>query len=419
MKNTVKKAAAVMTAIMMLLSFAGCAAAYASAEDLMKGITASKPAEDPQALIKGGAKAADLALRLCKACYEKDKNTLVSPLSVLCALAMTANGAENETLAQMEKVLGMSKEELNSFFLSYMKALDACEGGTLNLANSIWFTASDGFKANPGFLQTNADYFGADLYKTTFDGSETPRKAINSWVNEKTRGMIAEIVDKIPDNIVMYLINALAFEAEWEQIYRKEQINGGVFSNADGSKTDAELMYNEEGMYLQTENAEGFIKNYKNADFAFVALLPKEGSTVRDVIDSLDGETLQKLLASPEYTAVQTAIPRFSVEYGSELSEILKAMGMPDAFSDSKADFSGMGESADGKIYISRVLHKTFISVDGKGTKAGASTAVEISTKGANPNSIKRVYLDRPFVYMLVDRTTDLPFFIGTMENMK
>ena len=356
-------------------------------------------------------------MKLCKACYEKEKNTLVSPLSVLCALAMTANGAENATLTQMEKVFGMSRNELNRFFLSYLKALSSGEGGTLSLANSIWFTDSNRFSVNKEFLQTNADYFGAELYKTTFDGSEKPLKAINGWVKDKTNDMIPEIVDKIPDNIIMYLINALAFEAEWEQIYRKEQVHEAVFNNADGSTSNVELMYSEERMYLETEDLTGFIKNYKNGDYAFVALLPKEGSTVMDVINSLDGETLQKLLASPEYTMVQAAIPRFKAEYSAELSEVLKAMGMPDAFDENKADLSGIG-TADANIYISRVLHKTFIAVDEKGTKAGASTAVELTTKGAAPSSIKRVYLDRPFVYMLVDRTTDLPFFIGVMENM-
>ena len=419
MKNTVNKTAALMAAIMMLLSFAGCAAAYASTEDLMKGITASNIAEDPQALIKGKTNAADFALRLYKACYKEGENTLISPLSVLCALSMTANGAEKDTLAQMKAVLGMSRDELNSFFLSYLKALRSAEGGTLRLANSIWFTDHDSFAVSKDFLQTNADYFGAELYKTKFDGSEAPKTAINNWVKDKTDGMIPQIIDRIPDNIIMYLINALCFDAEWQHIYRQTDVREGQFTCADGLKNTVEFMYSEEGMYLQTENATGFIKYYKDADYAFVALLPAEGSSVSDVLSSLDGEGLQALLSSPEHCVVRAAVPKFECRYSAQLSEVLAAMGMPDAFDDSRADFSGIGRSSAGSIYISRVLHKTYISVNEKGTRAGAATAVEMDTKGVSPIYIKQVWLDRPFVYMLIDTAANMPFFIGVMEDLE
>ena len=418
MKSSFRKTAALLAALIMLLSFTGCAAAYATAAtDLMKGVTASKQTEDPQALIKGGAKAADFAVRLFKASYEKDKNTLISPLSVLCALSMTANGAKNNTLAQMEAVLDMSKDELNSFFLSYLNALAAGKNGTLRLANSIWFTDSSDFSVNKDFLQTNADYFGAELYKMAFDGSEKPRKVINSWVKEKTGGMIPEIIDRIPDNIIMYLINALAFDAEWDRIYKKNEVRDGQFTCSNGQTKTVKFMYTDEYEYLETENAVGFIKNYKDCEYAFMALLPGEGSSVSDVISALDGKVLLELLSSPQSSTVMTAIPVFKSDYGIELSGVLADMGMPEAFDESKADFSGMG-TADGGIYISRVLHKTSIEVNEKGTKAGAATAVEMNSKGMAPGYIKQVYLDRPFVYMLIDRTTNLPFFIGVMENI-
>ena len=384
----------------------------------MKDVIASNQTEDPQVLVKSGAKAADFAARLFKACYEKGQNTLVSPLSVLCALSMTANGAEKNTLAQMEKVLGMNRKELNSFFLSYLKALRSSENGKLSLANSIWFTDHERFTVNKQFLQTNADYFGAEIYKTTFDGSDAPKNAINNWVKEKTDGMIPEIIDRIPDNIIMYLVNALAFDAEWARIYTEHQVNDGEFNNADGTRKTVSFMYSEEGQYLQNAKATGFIKDYKGGDYAFAALLPNEGVSIEELISFLDGAVLQELLASPESVHVQTAIPKFETEYSAELSQMLKAMGMPEAFDPDYADFSSMGHSDGGNIYISRVLHKTFISVNEKGTRAGAATVVEMQDKSAAFFEVKRVYLDRPFVYMLIDRTTNLPFFIGVMENI-
>ncbi len=425
MRSIFRKTAALLMALVILVCAAGCAApvpsgpaAVASAvTDLMKGITASNKTEDPQALANGGPKAADFAARLIKACYKDGENTLVSPLSVLCALAMTANGADRNTLAQMEKTLGMDTAELNSFFLSYMKTLASKKNGKLSLANSIWFTDDKSFEADQRFLQTNADYFKAELYKTRFDGTDAPKNAINGWVKEKTDGMIPEIIDRIPDNIIMYLINALAFDAEWQEIYYERQVRDGQFTNAGEQKKTVPFMYSQEHEYLETANATGFIKNYKGGDYAFVALLPKEGSTVAELVASLDGEALTALLASPEGAQVQAAIPKFETKYSAELSKVLSAMGMPEAFDEDRADFSRMGKAA-GNIYISRVLHKTFISVNEKGTRAGAATAVEMDTKSAAPFNMKRVYLDRPFVYMLIDRTTNVPFFIGVMNEM-
>jgi serpin B len=115
---------------------------------------------------------------------------------------------------------------------------------------------------------------------------------------------------------------------------------------------------------------------------------------------------------------VKTAIPKFESDYSVEMSDILKSMGMTDAFDGGLADFSGLGKSADGNIFISRVIHKTFITVDEKGTKAGAATAVEMETLSAPMEEPKTVYLDRPFVYMLIDCETNLPIFIGTVTDM-
>ena len=424
MKGIYKRSLAALLALVIIACAAGCgaapsgpAAAAGTIVDLVKGITAQDKAEDPLALTKGGAAATDFAVRLVKACYKTGDNTLVSPLSVLCALAMTANGADKNTLAQMEEVLGMSKDNLNSFFLSYMKSLAANKNGKLALANSIWFADDSSFEVNRDFLQTNADYFGADLYKTVFDHTDAPKDAINNWVKEKTDGMIPEIIDQIPANIVMYLVNALAFDAEWDHIYRQDQVREGQFNNANGQKKTVKFMYSEEHEYIETAEAIGFIKNYTEGEYAFVALLPKEGSSVADVLAGLDGAGLQKILASPQGATVQTSIPVFESGYSAQLSDVLAAMGMPDAFDENKADLSKLGKGSN-TLYINRVLHKTYISVNEKGTRAGAATAVEVTTKSAMPVNIKRVYLDRPFVYMLIDRTTNMPFFIGVMENM-
>ena len=399
----------------MAVNLTGCTMKV-QAKDLMEGITPNN-VNALDDLSSQNADVTDFAIRLFKASNENGKNTLISPLSVLCALAMTANGAEEETLAQMEEVLGMTTEELNLYLYSYVKNLPQGDKYKLSLANSIWFTEDERFTVNQDFLQTNADYYGADIYKAPFD--KQTLKDINNWVKQNTDGMIPEILDQIPPEAIMYLVNALAFEAEWSEIYEKHQVKDGEFTKEDGTKQDVKFMYGSEGTYFEDENATGFMKRYKGGKYAFVAMLPNEGVTVSEYIASLDGESLNALLANPQYATVHTSIPKFETEYKVEMSEILQGMGMTEAFDMYNADFEGLGTSTGGNIYISRVLHKTFISVGEKGTKAGAATIVEMKDgAAAEPTEPKEVYLDRPFVYMLVDCENNIPFFIGTMMDV-
>jgi len=399
----------------MAVNLTGCTTTV-HAEDLMEGVTPNSVTALND-LSSGSVDATDFAIRLFKQTNEEGKNTLISPLSVLCALAMTANGAEGETREQMEAVLGMSVEELNLYLYSYINALPQGEKYKLSVANSIWFTDDDRFTVNQNFLQTNADYYGADIYKTSFD--KQTLKDINNWVKNETDNMIPKVLEDIPDAAIMYLINALAFEAEWTEIYEKNQVRDKTFTKEDGTKQDVELMYSTEGKYLEDENATGFVKYYKERKYAFVALLPNEGVTVSEYVNSLDGASLAALLANAESRSVETAIPKFESEYDIEMSSILEAMGMSNAFNVTFADFTGIGDSTEGGIYISKVIHKTYIQVGEKGTKAGAVTAIEMNDGSAGPpDEIKQVYLDRPFVYMLIDCETNTPFFIGTVMDV-
>ena len=209
------------------------------------------------------------------------------------------------------------------------------------------------------FLQTLTDYYRADVYAAPFDNQTC--KDINNWVEENTDGMIPEILDQIPPNAVMYLINALAFDARWSETYQKYQVREGDFTKEDGTIQKAEFMYSTEHSYLEDEQTTEFVKYYKGGKYAFVALLPKEGISLSDYIGSLTGESLHELLAEPADTTVYASIPKFTSEYSVEMSEILKAMGMTSAFDPATADFTGLGSSTAGNIYINRVLHKTYI----------------------------------------------------------
>ena len=411
-----KKLIALLLVFAMALGMTACS--QVSANDLMKDVPAKAVDVLPN-MDAGAAAAADFGVRLFKTSIEEGENTLISPLSVLYALAMTANGADGETLAQMEQVLGMDVDNLNSYMLAYLNLLPESKDYKMSLANSIWFKDDPDFIVEQSFLQTNADYYGAGAYKAAFD--EGTRNNINNWVKEHTDGMIPEILDEIPDEAIMYLVNALAFDAKWADEYEEHQIREGRFTMEDGTRQDVDMMHSEEYTYLEDDLATGFIKYYKDRKYAFVAMLPNEGVSVSQYVDSLTSEHLRELLNNPQDLTVFASIPKFETEYDIEMSEVLQEMGMTDAFDYRVADFSKLGTyNVDGmNICINRVLHKTFISVSEQGTRAGAATAVEMVAEGAMEIvEFKEVVLDRPFVYMLIDCETNLPFFIGTMMNV-
>ncbi|MBR5447839.1 MAG: serpin family protein [Clostridia bacterium] len=383
------------------------------ATDLMAGVTAN-PVGVQNYLAEQSETATDFAIRLFKEASKDGGNVLLSPLSVMSVLAMTANGAEGDTLRQMEDVLGITRDEMNLFIYSYVNTLPQSDYYKLKVSNSIWINENTGLVANKDFLQTNADYYGAGVFKLPFN--KKAEKMINDWTHESTDGMVPKIIDDIDPNSVTYLINALVFEAIWDDMYEKSSVKEGTFTKEDGTEQKAEFMYATDEKYIEDELATGFVKYYLANKYAFVALLPNEGVSVDEYINSLDSAKICEMLDSPIHTAVYTAIPKFETEHSVNMKDVLSAMGMTDAFDSVKADFSGIG---DAELYIGDVVHKTHIIVNEKGTKAGAATSVELNYKGMlDEHDPRQVYLDRPFVYMIIDCDNDLPFFIGTMTDI-
>ena len=422
MKKIIMKLMAITVVVSLIIGTCGCSVGpkAVKAADLMEGIK-PQSGTSSKTLDEYSAQVTDFALRICKECAansDKMPNTLVSPLSVLLALSMTANGAKGETLSQMEKVLGLSVSDLNGFAYTYTNLVKnrSAKYAKLSIADSIWFANDRAFNVNHDFLQLNADYYGADIYSAPFDNSTL--KDINNWVSNKTDGMIPKILDRLTDEAVMYLINALCFDAEWVETYEESDVRIDTFTPNEGAFVQVPFMHSFESRYLQDVNSAGFIKYYKGGNYAFAAILPVIGMSPEEYLSTVDGAHIVDMLNNAQYCSVITSMPKFETDYSVEMSDILKAMGMPLAFDRNRADFSGIGTTDTGKLYISRVLHKTYIVVDEKGTKAGAATVVEDANGASSPGEMpKEVYLTRPFIYMLIDCNNNIPLFIGIMNN--
>jgi len=392
---------------------ASCAS-NAKASDLMHGVTPAKVNDVPPDNMFIGSMA-NFSLELFKKSVKERESSLISPLSVALALSMAANGAGGTTLAQMEGLLGgeIPLPDLNEYLRGYTNRLPSESKSKFLIANSIWFRDnSDRLKVSPDFLQRNADYYGADAYKSVFDSKTV--KDINGWVNSNTDGMIKEILDEIESKNMLFLINAIMFDAEWWNVYTKGNMVDGYFTDIGGTMVNAEYMRGAEYSYLDDGMATGFIKPYAGGVYSFAALLPNKDVPISEYIDSLSGAGFLDTLKNAQHVLVTTTMPKFKYEFMLNMNDVLIALGMPDAFSIEDADFSKMATSPEGNIYISKVLHKTFISVDELGTKAGAVTSVGSDSAGTSERP-KNVRLDRPFVYAIIDNATNLPIFIGAV----
>ena len=345
---------------------------------------------------------------------------LISPVSVLNALGMVANGAGGDTLKQLETAAGMSLNQLNDFLYTYRMSLPtACKSCTVSLANSAW--VREDFRVEDDFLRSCVNYYGAEMYRSAFDGSLVTD--LNRWVSQKTDGMIDRLLEQAPDALTMlYLVNAACFDARWDTPYTKADLRTGQpFTAADGTRQTADYLTGTESIYLSGNNVTGFLKPYDGGKYAFVALLPDEGVTLEDYLENLTGEHLYKLITDHRSADVQVSIPKFDARSELELEEPLKDMGITDLFNVSTADLRSIGSAPSGNnLYVFSVLHKTYLELDESGTRAAAATVVEAGAGAAPPSEdVKTVTLDRPFLYMIVDTHACVPLFMGTVTSME
>ncbi len=360
------------------------------------------------------------AFNVFKSMYnaESGKNLFISPLSISIALGMTLNGARGETYNEMQTTLalqGLTNEEINTNYRRLLDLLPALDPAVdIGVANSIWTRL--GYPVMPAFLEINKTSFDAVVREIDFD-DEGAADIINAWVNEKTRGRIDAIVDKpIPAYVVMYLINAVYFKAAWQITFDKELTKPAMFNTFGGPQRSIDMMSRSDSMlYFESSTYQAVDLPYGNGAYTMTILLPKEyGQAAFDsMIDGLTQESWTAITSSFTDQKVVLSMPKFTLRYEKDLNDILKAMGMPTAFT-AAADFSGI--NPDDQLFISKVRHKSFVEVNEQGTEAAAVTSVEIGRTSVDPD-IYFVTLNRPFLYSIRERETGTIIFTGALMN--
>ncbi|MBN1559945.1 serpin family protein [candidate division KSB1 bacterium] len=348
---------------------------------------------------------------------EKDKNIFISPLSVSMALGMTLNGAAGETRAAMQRTLDfgdMSAVEINDAYSSLIKLLTSIDPLVqFEIANSMW--AHNDFPVRQDFINTNRTFFDAMISTLDFR-SPSALKTINGWVDQKTHSKINKVLDDIPPDAVLYLINAIYFKGTWTFEFKKKETNDETFFVTENERVQAPFM-------RQTHDSLPYFENdlfqiidlpYGNKQFSMTIVLPANDKSVNDVVSQLRGENWSTWLGSLRRQKGTIQMPKFKLEYKKSLPGVLSAMGMGIAFSDA-ADFSGI--NAEKRTAISDVIHKTFVDVYEEGTEAAAVTAVEISLTSVGPAPGFFMRVDRPFIFAIREKSSGTILFIGKIVN--
>lgn len=401
----------------LCLMLAASACTSAQSGNLMSGIKA-KPVTESEAAQQQVTKAVtDFSWNLFQQALLEDDNVMISPLSAHVILSLALNGADGKTREEMLSSLsldGLSVDALNQGIENWLKTLSGKDAkAKWQVANSIW--VNKGYDINKSFLETGATYYQADAQTLDFTAPVT-LDTINGWVKDKTNGKIEQIISEIKPGVMMYLINAVWFNAEWLQPFKKESTRPGSFQTADGA-VEAPFMNQLAPIgTIQSPLGEGIILPYTDERFAFVAILPNAGTTPRELVQQMQMSDLVKMVETQEEKLVQLSLPKIESNYKAELTPMMQAIGMKDAFVEGVADFSKMSGNGEKDLYISSILQKTYIRVDEKGTEAAAATVTEMTT-ASMPMIDKEMVFDRPFLYAVVDVENGMPLFLGVMEN--
>ncbi len=361
----------------------------------------------------------DFSVDFFKHQIEDDENTIVSPQSLYFALGMTINGANGDTQQELINTLckGSDLQEFNDNISALINQTDT---KTCNIANSIWLRDVQDLSLNSEFKKSSEEYFKSEIYTKKFDGKFVD--TVNKWVSKNTDGMIDTILNEVPsEDTMMYLINAICFDAKWNDKYDDVQINeNGKFTNSKGDIQDVVMLNSTEDTYLCDEQSTGFLKYYLGGKYAFMGILPNEDVSINDYMESLTGDSFINLYRSKisgNSVNVKVTIPEFKCTSEYLLNDTLKDMGISSAFDEFSVDFSNMIDSNTYKLYMGKVIQKAYIQVDRNGTKASAITSISMNDATAMLETYQ-VYLDRPFIYAIMDTDTELPIFMGVVNNI-
>ena len=355
----------------------------------------------------------------------KNRSIVCSPLSITYVLSMVNDGATGTTEQELEQTLGFHKggiQAVNDYCKNLIDNLPHVdEKVQLNIANAIF--VNDKYQLKKQFQQDMANYYDAKAEALDFSSPSTLDR-INGWCDEKTRGMIPTILERVDPRTVSYLLNAIYFKADWASMFEKNETREEVFTTPDG-ETRVPLMHQNVYMnYLRNDQYAAVSIPYGNGQWMMTVMLPEDGKTTDDVISSLAAsgwstDFLKNPLREARRYAVDLKLPRFETAFDTDdaggLIELLKGMGIRRAFDGNSAEIPNMCENGD--LYISMMKQKAKIKVNEEGSEAAAVTiaAVNFTSAVADTQEPPKAtfHANRPFVYLIHEQSSGVILFVG------
>lgn len=357
-------------------------------------------------------------------------NIFFSPYSISTCMAMIYTGARGNTEAQMSRVLGFgtNQQQFASTFGQLQNALlsdQQTNAIELNMANALWTQL--GFPFLPAFLQTATNQYQANVNQADFiTNPEAVRQSINTWVAQETQDKIQDIL--APKSITaatrLVLANAIYFKGAWTYTFDETNTSIQPFYLSSTSEVQVPLMHQpfvDVGnkmspmfRYVQNPDFQALELPYGSNQISMLLLLPTRIDGLGDLEQKLTPSFLSNVLAQMPLQQVEIFLPRFTNESSFNLGSTLSQMGMPDAFAQGVADFSGMDAMHD--LFLSFVIHKAWVQVEETGTEAAAATVGGASTSGRIPPP-PPFRADHPFVFFIRDTQTGSLLFMGRLTN--
>ncbi|MEX2604306.1 MAG: serpin family protein, partial [Gracilimonas sp.] len=330
---------------------------------------------------------------------------------------MTMNGAKGETYEEMKETLAfydLDLTEINEGYQYLIELLSTVDPKVqMEIANSVWSRL--GFEVEEEFMEALREYFNAEARELDFSDPAAV-DIINGWISDKTHEKIPKVLDEIPENVVMYLINAVYFNGSWKYEFDPEVTKEQNFYLENGESVQAEMMsqQNHFAHYI-TDDVQMIDLPYGDSLFTMTLLMPGNSETPLDefIASDLTSETLDGWYQQLSSDTVGVYLPKLELEYKIPLNEVLKEMGMTTAFT-GNADFTGI--NSGGGLFISRVLHNTYLNMDEEGTEAAGVTVVEIGITSVGPQ-IPVIRFNRPYVMIIREQSSGTILFMGKIKN--
>ena len=358
--------------------------------------------------------ASTLSLELYRKLGEKTDNWLVSPFSLQCALGMLSNGAAEETHDEILYTLGLSQysqEEVNAYFKKLIEGLHTVNSAiTVKTANSVWGNA--GVPLKEDFQKMNIENYSAMVSQLDFSDPSAVDQ-INAWCNQTTEGLIPSILEEVNPTATVYLLNSLYFKARWESEFSPEKTQEGNFTTSSGKVIKAHFMQAKRmAAYVENEWFTSTSLSYQNDSYAIRLILPQPEIGINQVLQALS-ESDGNLWKNVVLADINLKMPRFTLENKMNLIPALQALGMKKAFTN-EADFSSMSDIA---TYISLVQQATRLKVDEEGSEGAAVTVIEGDLMSPLPEEKVDFFLDRPFLFQIIEPSTGTVLFMGQVGS--